>query len=108
MPVPVPVPGCATPAGVIALVAAFVLGLAPSPPAAPPEAEPAPAPAAKSPVAVELEIVTLPGDPIGVKQVVPMHWGTFPILTGTPDALRASLARTGVEILELKPGETAE
>jgi L-ascorbate metabolism protein UlaG (beta-lactamase superfamily) len=45
---------------------------------------------------------------LGVKQVVPMHWGTFPILTGTPDALRACLARTGVEILELKPGETAE
>ena len=26
---------------------------------------------------------------LGVRQVVPMHWGTFPMLTGTPAALRA-------------------
>ena len=30
---------------------------------------------------------------LGVRQVVPMHWGTFPLLTGTPaeleDARRA-------------------
>jgi L-ascorbate metabolism protein UlaG (beta-lactamase superfamily) len=45
---------------------------------------------------------------LGVKQVVPMHWGTFPILTGTPEALETSLAGTNVEVLELKPGETAE
>jgi len=25
---------------------------------------------------------------LGVKQVVPMHWGTFPLLTGTPAALK--------------------
>jgi hypothetical protein len=37
-----------------------------------------------------------------------MHWGTFPILTGTPEALKASLAGSGVTVLELKPGETAE
>ena len=24
---------------------------------------------------------------LGVRQVVPMHWGTFPLLTGTPQAL---------------------
>jgi L-ascorbate metabolism protein UlaG (beta-lactamase superfamily) len=45
---------------------------------------------------------------LGVRQVVPMHWGTFPILTGTPEALKASLAGSGVTVLELKPGETAE
>ena len=44
---------------------------------------------------------------LGVKQVVPMHWGTFPILTGTPAMLKAELAGTGIEVLELKPGETA-
>jgi len=44
---------------------------------------------------------------LGVKQVVPMHWGTFPLLTGTPDALRAAVP-AGVTVLELRPGETAE
>ena len=45
---------------------------------------------------------------LGVRQVVPMHWGTFPLLTGTPDGLRAALAGTDVQVLELRPGETAE
>jgi L-ascorbate metabolism protein UlaG (beta-lactamase superfamily) len=45
---------------------------------------------------------------LGVRQVVPMHWGTFPLLTGTPAMLKAALASTGVQVLELKPGETAE
>jgi L-ascorbate metabolism protein UlaG (beta-lactamase superfamily) len=44
---------------------------------------------------------------LGVRQVVPMHWGTFPILTGTPAELK-SLVPAGVDVLELKPGETAE
>jgi L-ascorbate metabolism protein UlaG (beta-lactamase superfamily) len=44
---------------------------------------------------------------LGVKQVIPMHYGTFPALTGTPDMLRAHLP-AGVEVLELQPGETAE
>jgi len=43
---------------------------------------------------------------LGVKQVVPMHYGTFPALTGTPAKLRALLPH-GVQVLELKPGETA-
>ncbi len=45
---------------------------------------------------------------LGVRQVVPMHWGTFPLLTGTPAVLRQLVAPRGVEVLELKPGETAE
>jgi L-ascorbate metabolism protein UlaG (beta-lactamase superfamily) len=44
---------------------------------------------------------------LGVRQVVPMHWGTFPMLTGTPAELK-SLVPAGVDVLELKPGETAE
>ena len=44
---------------------------------------------------------------LGVKQVVPMHYGTFPLLTGTPGQLKEHLAGTGIEVLELKPGETA-
>jgi L-ascorbate metabolism protein UlaG (beta-lactamase superfamily) len=39
--------------------------------------------------------------------VVPMHWGTFPLLTGTPEALEPLLP-AGVEMLKLRPGETAE
>jgi L-ascorbate metabolism protein UlaG (beta-lactamase superfamily) len=45
---------------------------------------------------------------LGVKQVVPMHWSTFPLLTGTADALERELDRTGVEVLKLNPGETAQ
>jgi L-ascorbate metabolism protein UlaG (beta-lactamase superfamily) len=44
---------------------------------------------------------------LGVKQVVPMHWGTFPLLTGTPGELRKLVESKGVQVLELKPGETA-
>ena len=44
---------------------------------------------------------------LGVRQVVPIHWGTFPALTGTPEELNALLSPQGVEVLNLKPGETA-
>ena len=44
---------------------------------------------------------------LGVKRVVPCHWGTFPALTGTPDMLRKHLPQT-IEVLELHPGETSE
>ena len=45
---------------------------------------------------------------LGVKAVVPIHWGTFPALSGTPDALRAELeGAKGVEVVALKPGESA-
>jgi len=45
---------------------------------------------------------------LGVRQVVPMHWGTFPVLTGRPAELRKLVEPRGVQVLELKPGETAE
>jgi L-ascorbate metabolism protein UlaG (beta-lactamase superfamily) len=40
--------------------------------------------------------------------VVPAHFGTFPALTGTPDALREELKKQGVtaEVVALRPGET--
>ena len=44
---------------------------------------------------------------LGVRQVVPMHWGTFPLLTGTPAELKKMVPR-GVDVLELKPGQTSE
>jgi L-ascorbate metabolism protein UlaG (beta-lactamase superfamily) len=42
---------------------------------------------------------------LGVIRVVPCHYGTFGLLTGTPEALR-ELAPPGVEILAPEPGET--
>ena len=45
---------------------------------------------------------------LGVQQIVPMHWGTFPLLTGTPDALTALVEPLGIQVLTLKPGETSE
>ena len=44
---------------------------------------------------------------LGVRQVVPMHYGTFPVLTGTPAELKNALNGTGIDVLDLKPGETA-
>jgi L-ascorbate metabolism protein UlaG (beta-lactamase superfamily) len=44
---------------------------------------------------------------LGVKQVVPMHYGTFPALTGTPARLRELVEPKGIQVLELAPGETA-
>ena len=42
---------------------------------------------------------------LGVVRCVPCHYGTFPLLTGTPDALR-ELAPPGVEVFSPAPGET--
>lgn len=42
---------------------------------------------------------------LGVKQVVPMHHGTFELLTGKPEAL-AREAGGDFEVLTLRPGET--
>ena len=44
---------------------------------------------------------------LGVGKVIPMHYGTFPPLTGTPEALKEQIAKLGVstEVLAPKPGE---
>jgi L-ascorbate metabolism protein UlaG (beta-lactamase superfamily) len=42
---------------------------------------------------------------IGAKRCVPCHWGTFPVLTGTPDELE-KLAPSGVTIERVAPGES--
>ena len=44
---------------------------------------------------------------LGVRQVVPMHFGTFPVLTGTPERLQQLVEPSGIDVLVLKPGETA-
>ena len=40
------------------------------------------------------------------KSVIPMHFGTFPVLTGTPQAFNDQIKGHGIELLTLKPGET--
>ena len=44
---------------------------------------------------------------LGVKTVVPMHFGTFPVLVGTPDDLRREASDVeGLEVIDLEPGGT--
>jgi L-ascorbate metabolism protein UlaG (beta-lactamase superfamily) len=44
---------------------------------------------------------------LGVKQVIPMHYATFPLLTGTPEELREETKDiAGLHIHALNPGET--
>lgn len=42
------------------------------------------------------------------KAVIPIHWGTFPALTGTPAEFsrRLTEAGTAVEVITMEPGET--
>jgi L-ascorbate metabolism protein UlaG (beta-lactamase superfamily) len=47
-------------------------------------------------------------DLLGITQVVPMHYGTFPLLTGTPARLRELVEPKGVQVLALRPGESTE
>ncbi|HET9324955.1 MAG TPA: metal-dependent hydrolase [Gaiellaceae bacterium] len=44
-------------------------------------------------------------DLLGTPRCVPSHYGTFPLLTGTPEQLREL---TDVEVLSPEPGETIE
>jgi L-ascorbate metabolism protein UlaG (beta-lactamase superfamily) len=41
---------------------------------------------------------------LGVARCVPCHYGTFPVLAGTPEELRA--AAPGVQVIAPEPGET--
>ena len=41
---------------------------------------------------------------LGVKTVVPIHYGTFPELTGTPDELRQHCRPRGIDVVELQAG----
>lgn len=44
---------------------------------------------------------------LGVATVVPIHFGTFPILAGTPAELAAALAGSGIQVAALDPGAPA-
>jgi L-ascorbate metabolism protein UlaG (beta-lactamase superfamily) len=43
-----------------------------------------------------------------VRKVIPMHFGTFPALTGRPEELAELVADLDTEVWALKPGETVE
>src|SRR5258708_28684603 len=46
---------------------------------------------------------------LGVKHVIPMHYGTFPNLTGTPAQLKDELLKLrleSVEVIDMTPGQT--
>lgn len=45
---------------------------------------------------------------LGVRRVIPIHWGTFPPLTGTPAQLEKALDDQGItcDVVTLKPGES--
>ncbi|HET8908704.1 MAG TPA: metal-dependent hydrolase [Ktedonobacterales bacterium] len=48
---------------------------------------------------------------LSVETIIPAHFGTFPVLTGTPSGLRQALESfglTNVEVHALQPGQTAE
>ena len=42
---------------------------------------------------------------LGVTAVLPLHFGTLPELTGTPEELEMHLGTTGIEVIKIKPGQ---
>lgn len=45
---------------------------------------------------------------LGVEAVIPCHWGTFGLLTGTPDMLKSEIEQLeiGAQVLAMEPGQT--
>lgn len=41
------------------------------------------------------------------KKILPIHYGTFPVLKGTPQQLKEALENSGIEVLDIKPGQAA-
>ena len=39
------------------------------------------------------------------KAVIPLHFGTFPVLTGTVSDLKSRVSKMGIEVVETEPGE---
>ena len=40
------------------------------------------------------------------KAVIPMHFGTFPVLTGTPNEFKRLTTDQGIEVIAMQPGQT--
>jgi L-ascorbate metabolism protein UlaG (beta-lactamase superfamily) len=43
---------------------------------------------------------------LGTKRCIPVHWGTFGLLTGTPEALREQAP--SVDVIDAEPGQTIQ
>lgn len=43
---------------------------------------------------------------MNARKVIPMHYGTFPVLTGTPEELAELTRELGTEVIAMKPGDT--
>ncbi|MGH9581701.1 MAG: metal-dependent hydrolase, partial [Bryobacteraceae bacterium] len=43
-----------------------------------------------------------------VRRIIPMHYGTFPALTGRPEQLEEKLHGTETVVWTLKPGQPVE
>lgn len=43
---------------------------------------------------------------LDLKTIIPVHWGTFPLLTGDPEDFKRRVTRGEVRIMQ--PGETIE
>lgn len=39
------------------------------------------------------------------KQVIPMHYGTYPVINRTPAELKAALGKSPIKVLDMKPGD---
>jgi L-ascorbate metabolism protein UlaG (beta-lactamase superfamily) len=42
---------------------------------------------------------------LNVKEIIPMHYGTFPVLTGRPEQLEKHLAGTGIKVITAQQGK---
>ena len=42
------------------------------------------------------------------KQVIPIHYGTYPVINRTPTEFKAALGDATVEVLDVKPGQAME
>lgn len=40
------------------------------------------------------------------KMVLPIHYGTYPMLTGTPEQLKETLGATSAKVIDMQPGDT--
>lgn len=45
---------------------------------------------------------------IGAKTVIPMHYGTFPALTGRPEELAKRVEKDGIKVWTLEPGKSVQ
>jgi L-ascorbate metabolism protein UlaG (beta-lactamase superfamily) len=45
---------------------------------------------------------------LGVQMVIPMHYGTFEALHGTPAQLREAIGNLPIQVIDIEPGQTVE